>query len=344
MIKLAPEDTYSLFATYLRGEAEKQAIAQTITSQLVRQYRVPGQLKEWLWTTPLSLPDYWCPKSEVLFASSFFELPLGTHKQSVVVIHDLTAALFPEQRGVAVSQRLMKHLTRAVTKASAVICVSQNTRADLLRLIKLDKQRVFVTPLAADPIFKPRKNNEQQVILAVGTIEPRKNLDRVIQAYADLTPEIRNQYRLVIVGALGWQFDQVFAVLNETGLRDQIEFVGHVTDDELMGWYNRAVVFVYPSLYEGFGLPPLEAMSCGVPVITSNVSALPEVVGEAAILVDPMSTKAITQALADVLTQPKLASKLREAGLQQAKLFSWPQAARQTLDIIHSLSVRSRDL
>lgn len=341
MIKLSPSDHWDCYATYMRGAEGKQAVAREITSELVRQFRVPGQLKEWLWTTPLSLPDQWYPGSDVLFAPSFFELPLGTHKKSVVVIHDMTAALFPEQRGRLLSARLMWYLTRAVQKASAVICISENTRADLLRLVRLDPSKVFVTPLAVDPTFQPLKKtastHEPKTILMVGTIEPRKNVDRVLKAYAGLPAALRAEYHLVVVGALGWNFSQVFTTLDQANLERQVTFVGHVSDDELVRRYQQAAVFVYPSLYEGFGLPPLEAMSCGVPVITSNVSSLPEVVGGAALLVDPLRVEAIRDALTTVLTKPALAAKLRAAGLVQARKFSWQQTAKQTLDIIHGV-------
>jgi glycosyltransferase involved in cell wall biosynthesis len=168
------------------------------------------------------------------------------------------------------------------------------------------------------------------MILFVGTIEPRKNVARLVEAYSRLRD---GQVKLVIGGARGWLYEEVFARVEELELTGDVLFPGYIPPDELPLWYNAAELFVYPSLYEGFGLPPLEAMACGTPVITSNVSSLPEVVGEAGLTVDPMDSMGLAEAMNQVLADEALRQSMRERGLSRASRFSWAKAARETVGV-----------
>jgi len=176
--------------------------------------------------------------------------------------------------------------------------------------------------------FRARQGLPQRFMLFVGTLEPRKNVARLIEAYAHL-PQDRPP--LYIVGGKGWLYDEIFARVESLHLSGDIRFVGYVPAQELPWWYNAAEVLVYASLYEGFGLPPLEAMACGTPVITSCVSSLPEVVGSAGVTVDPTDIDALTGAMAQILADGEMRKALQTAGLAQARAFSWQEAARQTV-------------
>lgn len=236
----------------------------------------------------------------------------------VTTIHDLTFLKFPEEHLPYYIVAHQRHLQRAKTRAAVVIAVSQATKRDLLDQ-GLATDKIHVIYEAAGRMFKPVKTKRRPFILSVGTMEPRKNIKRLIEAWKSLNiPE----WKLLITGKFGWG--------ERTKPVPGVRLLGFVSDEELVKLYSQAQVFVYPSLYEGFGLPVLEAMACGCPVVTSGVSSLPEVGGEAAIYVEPMSVKSITQGIITALDQ---ASKLRQLGLEQAKKFSWEKTARETLKI-----------
>ncbi len=268
-----------------------------------------------------------------------FVLPLLSTKPMVVTVHDLTFQLFP-----AVHERIKRYyfpamIRLAVGKARTVIAISESTRCDLHRLIPLSRGKSVVTQLAArsmNPLDLARMSSEGQgyggdYVLFVGTIEPRKNLARLIGAWKSLDADVRSSVRLIVVGATGWLVDPLVGHLKTT---DAIEFRGHVDDAELAGLLQGAMAFVYPSLYEGFGLPVVEAMSLGIPVLTSNIGATREVAEGAAILVDPTSEDAIRAGLTRLISDPSLRQSLATLGRQRAASFSWARTAGQTLELL----------
>ncbi|MHB8993367.1 MAG: glycosyltransferase family 4 protein, partial [Chloroflexota bacterium] len=177
----------------------------------------------------------------------------------------------------------------------------------------------------------------ESFLLYVGTLEPRKNVERLVEAYARARQSHRIPHKLVLGGAKGWLYERIFARVRELGLEEQVLFTSYIPYDELPLWYNCADIFIYPSLYEGFGLPPLEAMACGTAVITSSVSSLPEVVGEAAITVNPLDVDALAGAIATVLEDVTLWERLRAEGPRQAARFSWHETAASTMRAYRSL-------
>ena len=199
--------------------------------------------------------------------------------------------------------------------------------------------------LGCDPRFQPvadkaalksvrrRLKLDDAYILHVGTIEPRKNLSTLVRAYARLRREHRLTPELVLAGEPGWMYQPTVRLVEELGLRNSVHFIGRVPAAELPAVYSAADLLVFPSLYEGFGLPPLEAMTCGTPVVASNVSSLPEVVGDAGLLVDPRDETALAEAMFRALTDTDLRQQMRERGLQRAKGFSWERCARETLAV-----------
>jgi glycosyltransferase involved in cell wall biosynthesis len=227
-----------------------------------------------------------------------------------------------------------------------VLCSSESARRDYCDFTGLPTERVFVTPWAAGAEFHPEADPERMAkarakyglpggtfLLSLCTLEPRKNLPHLIRAFAGmLAAEPRRDVHLVLAGAKGWEFDDIFRSIEGAGAaRDRIHTPGRIEDADLAAVYSAAAGFVYPSLYEGFGLPPLEAMQCGTPVISSNTSAMPEVVGEAGLLVDPTDFGALVEAMRALLDSPELRADLRERGLQRARHFSWERTMQLTL-------------
>ena len=183
--------------------------------------------------------------------------------------------------------------------------------------------------------FRQEKGLPSDFLLSLGTLEPRKNLGLLLRAYARLRASGVRPPPLVLAGAKGWMYESLYSQVEHLGIGDGVRFQGYVPPDELSLWYNAATCFVYPSLYEGFGLPPLEAMACGTPVLSSNTASLPEVVGNGGLLLDPLDETAWADALARILDTPGLRRELSERGQDQADQFSWGRAAEETVHVYH---------
>jgi len=230
-------------------------------------------------------------------------------------------------------------------QADRIIAISQNTKKDLVEYFNVGDDRIAVIPLAAREEFHPRPMGEVKAfvakrwgldkpyLLSVGTVEPRKNLRHLIRVYCGLPEELRNRYPLVIAGGGGWLSSDIHQWIAEMGAQSSIHFLGYVPASDLPWLYCGATCFVYPSLYEGFGLPALEAMASGIPVITSNTSSLPEVVGDAGLLIDPRSEKELGSAMCKVLSDPGLRQAMSGRGLDRAREFSWEKTAMETLKV-----------
>lgn len=272
-----------------------------------------------------------------------FPAVLAQRKPTIVTMHDLTYKTRSETRGDWLSRFHWSFFgDRGARRADHVITVSEHTRHDLEAWLHIPPERITVTYEAPASIFRPVETEivraitrgkygiEGRYILFVGTLEPVKNLARLIDAFAIARERSGIEPSLVVAGQKGWRFADIFARVERLGLQDQVVFTGYVPDSDLPALYSGADVFVMPSLYEGFGLPVLEAFACGAPVITSNVSSLPEVAGDAAILVDPLNVEALAEALEHVCTDDYLRQNLRLAGLARAAQFSWKRCAEET--------------
>jgi glycosyltransferase involved in cell wall biosynthesis len=232
-------------------------------------------------------------------------------------------------------------------RAAHILTVSEFSRQDVIKTYGLAPEKVTTTYNAAPPAFAPVENATElrraretyrlpeSYILAVGSIQPRKNLIRLVEAYKYLhqTGAGSNLPALVLVGKRAWLYGETLRAVAESGCAEKIIFTDYVREEDLPGLYSGAVCFIYPSYFEGFGLPPLEAMQCGAPVITGNLTSLPEVVGEAGLQVDPFDAGALAGAMRRVLENPDLRSELRVKGLAQAQRFSWRETARRTLEV-----------
>jgi glycosyltransferase involved in cell wall biosynthesis len=265
----------------------------------------------------------------------------------VATIHDLSFEHLPETFKRRSRAQLRLTVRRTARQAAAVIAPSEFSRRDLVETYHLPPERVRVTPLAAAPHFAPvRDPGERErirelyrirpdYILAVGAIQPRKNLVRLVEAYADLRHR-RSQAKLpqlVVVGKRGWLYRETLDVARRLSFEGDIHFAGYVPESDLPALYTDALCFVYPSYFEGFGLPPLEAMQCGAPVIAGNRTSLPEVVGEAGLLVDPFDREAIAYGLGRLIDDKELREELSARGLERSRSFHWRETARLTLEV-----------
>jgi glycosyltransferase involved in cell wall biosynthesis len=267
-----------------------------------------------------------------------YALPAGWRGPTVVSVYDLSFLRYPQAFNTAQRIYLTAATRAAVRRAKRVLTISEHARRDIVRLLNVPEQRVEVTYPAADERFRvlPSEQVEsfrrarglpEEFIFTFGTLEPRKNLAGLLQAYARL-PQPRPP--LVHGGGSGWRFSPIFDTVQRLGLENQVTFLGFVAEDELPLWYNAARLFAFPSLYEGFGLPVLEAMACGTPVITSNAASLPEVGGKAVALVAPQDVDVLAREMLRVLEDDQLRREMRAAGRIQATRFSWRAMADQT--------------
>ena len=287
---------------------------------------------------------------DVLFVPAHV-LPLVHPRRSVVTIHDLGYLYYP--RAHRPLDLLYLYLSTAYNARSAthIIADSQATKRDIVERLGINPSKISIVYPAASPEFQPivdanrlaavksRYGIEGDYILFVGTLHPRKNVARLIEAYAKLREGSRIQARLVLAGKMGWLTEEALRPLERA--RDGIILAGFVSEDDLPALLSGAKAFVLPSLFEGFGLPVLEAMACGTPVVAANSSSLPEVVGDAGVLVDPLNVDSIAEGIRMVIEDKDLLAELREKGLAQAHRHTWDEAARKTLDILemvgHSL-------
>jgi glycosyltransferase involved in cell wall biosynthesis len=303
-----------------------------------------------LWTHARLSTEMLGHPPDVLFVPAHV-LPLIHPRASVVTIHDLGYLFYPEAHEPA-GRRYLDWSTRwNAHQAAAVLADSQATKADLVRAYGAREDKVHVVYLGRDESLKRVTNPlrlasvrakydlAQQYLLYIGTLQPRKNLQRVVEAFARICgrPGMAG-VQLVLAGKQGWLYQSLLEQVAREGMTEQVVFPGYVPDEDLPAMLSAATAFVFPSLYEGFGIPVLEAGGCGVPVITSNTSSLPEVAGDAALLVDPHDVDAIANAMYRLVTDPELASELRRRGHENVKRFSWEKCARETLAVLESVA------
>lgn len=288
-----------------------------------------------------------------LLHSLAFVQPVFLPCRGIITIYDLSFMLFPEHFHPLRRLYLRLGTGHSAQKAQRIIAISASTKRDIIRLLGIEEGRVDVVPCGVGEDFLPVESQEvlddfrrrrslpERMILFVGTLEPRKNLATLLKAYALLGKKAQPP-RLIIGGARGWQHEHVFSVVEELGLNEAVIFPGYIPREELPLWYNAADLFIYPSLYEGFGLPLLEAMACGTPVITSNISSLPEVVDGAGILVDPGSVEDMAEAMRQVLSDSSLRTEMRRKGSARAREFSWRKTAERTVEVYEQAMIDSR--
>lgn len=284
-----------------------------------------------------------------LYHGLAFAGPLAISIPWLVTVYDLSFVRYPQLFNAANRIYLTWAVRQSARRANRLIAISTSTKRDLVEMFSAREEQVVVVYCGADPRFAPSQdkiklaqfrqhhNLPDKIILHVGTIEPRKNIPRLLRAFARAKRAAHLPHRLVLVGARGWKYAEVAAVIEQEQMTDDVIFTGYVPQDELPLWYQAADLFCYPSLYEGFGLPPLAALASGVPVVTSNTSSLPEVVGDAALQVAPTDERALADAIVRAATDLALRAQLIERGFAQAQKFSWERAGRETVSLYRAI-------
>lgn len=295
------------------------------------------------------LKDLKAEKVDLFFAPTSYIIPALAPKsiKTIITVHDMVAFLYPSSHSLKAVLIERLTLRKALKKTSAVFVVSENTKKDLLKKFKYPESRIYLTYCAPSEFFKQeitakdletvRKKLKlpEKFVLAVGTLEPRKNFANLIKSFVIIKRK-HPDFKLVIVGKKGWKFDSIEEALKQYKLENEVIFPGYLEDSELQKVYRLATVFVFPSLYEGFGIPPLEAMLSGCPVVSSNVASLPEVIGEAGLLIDPRNALKIADAVSSLITDEHVRNTLIEKGKANAARFSWEESAKKALEVFNS--------
>ncbi len=287
--------------------------------------------------------ETFCGPVDVFHSVNALSLP-QRRGRSVLSVHDLTCLRFPEHHPWLRVRLFRAGIAASIGRADVIIVPSRSTRNDLLELTRASEERVRVVPYAHAEQFRQIPEAGARAVLEryglgygdyilfVGNIEPRKNLSTLVRAYTLLREGLPDAPPLVLVGGKGWRNRSIQEAIGASPVARDIRLLGYLPEADLVAALNGAVLFVYPSLYEGFGLPPLEAMACGVPVITSDVSSLPEVTADAAVMVDPRRADRLAEAMRAVLTSAGTRLAMRAKGLERARAFSWEKTARGTLE------------
>ena len=276
-----------------------------------------------------------------------FAIPLfrNVARQIVVTVHDLIGVLFPENLSPVSRFYWSKWLPFVNRNADLVIADSECTKSDIIRFMKLDPKKIRVVPLAADERFEVQKNEreildvclkysvQRPFIFFLGNVEPRKNLPRLIHAFKQLKRKEKIGHQLVIGGSRSWHYPELAQSLMSSGVAEYIKFIDYVDENDIVALYQASDLFVFPSLYEGFGLPILEAMACGIPVITSHISSIPEVGGNAVYYVNPHNEDELAKAIQHVLSDRNLWQDLKRRGFERVRQFSWKRTAEKTRQV-----------
>ena len=299
----------------------------------------------------LDIKSTFNPQKFNIYHSPFYPIPYRTITQNlhrVLTIYDLLPILTPHNFTQNICSKFKTIINSIECHQDWITCISENTKQDFCNHTGMNPERVFVTPLAASDNFYPvtdveiisRKLRQYQIpeqpyLLSLCTLEPRKNLNFLLQCFAQILAQDPNlDLNLVLVGVSGWKNNDIFQTVQSNPLlKKHVIFTGYIPDLDLSAIYSGALAFVYPSLYEGFGLPPLEAMQCGTPVITSNTSSLPEVVGDAGIVINPTNSDDLCQAMLDLINNSTLRHQLSQKGLDRATQFSWIKCAEETIKV-----------
>lgn len=273
-------------------------------------------------------------------------VPPKINGKVITTVYDMVYKLYPETMTKRNHKRLDKELKRSVDRADKVITISENSKREIIEFLHVKDSKIEIVYPGIDRETYTRNHTQEAMrrirekyqlpstfILYLGTLEPRKNIGKIIDAYAQLKTQMDKHIYLVIAGKKGWMYDEIFHKVENYGLKDDVIFTGYVEEKDKPLIYKMSKLFVFPSLYEGFGMPVLEAMAAGVPVITSNTSSLPEVAGDAGILVDPEDVVGLSDAMKKTLEDDTLRSQMIEKGFKQSLKFSWEKSAKKLIEI-----------
>jgi alpha-1,3-rhamnosyl/mannosyltransferase len=300
----------------------------------------------------IGLPRYVRQAGLDLFHGTNYEVPLWNRERTVVTVHDLSVFLHADKHETRIARRARRRLPVMLRSAGVVITGTQAVKREIIQRFNTNANRIAVTQYAPRQIFQPlpaddcaatrqRLGVDKDFILYVGTIEPRKNLATLVRAFDQILRQTSFRPQLVIAGGKGWMMDEFHQLIGKASLGDRIHFTGYVDDEDLVALYSSCSVFVYPSVYEGFGLPPLEAMACGAPVIAGDIPVLRETLADNALLVDPVDTNALAKAIVSVLDDETERLRLSTLSRRHAAQFSWSETAHMTREIYEQILAKS---
>jgi glycosyltransferase involved in cell wall biosynthesis len=349
LAQLAPEDEFELVAPVpLELEADETG-GDPLPN--LRAVHVPMNALRRRWWI-IGLPLYVRQNRLALFHGTNYNVPLWQRCPTVVTVHDLSLLLHADTHREDLVRRARRRLPTMTRIAAHVITDSESVRTEIREHLGVPAEKITAVPLAPRRAFRPvpereaqaalrRLGAEDEFILFVGTVEPRKNLMTLVRAFDELlrTTDLRPQ--LIVAGQRGWLTDELFTFVEQSSVKERILFTGYVTDEDLAALYSLCRVAVYPSLYEGFGLPPLEAMACGAPVIASRIPVITETAAGAARLIKPTDAGELTAALVELLTDEGAHRELQSAGLRRAAEYTWERTAEKTLEVYREVLGRA---
>jgi len=338
---IAPTDEFQLLAPGAPSPAVAEKLNKGLETNLRWVQSKRWRLNRYWWGA--GLPLHLRRSSLDLFHGTNFEIPFWDRRPAVLTVHDLSSLLHPDKHEKRLVRRARWRLPLMVKSAAMIITPTESVKRELSTQLGIEASRVAVTPLAPRSVFKRMEREKtletrrrlgvrDDFILFVGTIEPRKNLLTLARALDEILRTTPLSPQLVVAGKQGWLMNDFFSFIKKAGLGDHIRPTGYLNDEDLRALYSSCSVFVYPSLYEGFGLPPLEAMACGAPVISSRIPEIVEGVGNAACLVNPTNVQELAGAIVSLLTDKQARDRLSSAGLERVKDFTWERTARCTLE------------
>ncbi len=348
LAKLHPELQFGLNYMYIRGRALREQQLQPYVSQNLRTngafcspyaYRVLSAF--------LPVPYRWFfgKKAQITHFFNYIVPPCVAGK-TVVTVHDMVYRAFPETVRGRTKKMLDVGLVPSMKRADRIVTDSEFSKSEIIKYYPQFADKIRVVPCGVDlEKFHPEKDAAriaqvrstygiaENYFLYLGTLEPRKNLERLIEAYAAFAKSHAHPAQLVLAGGKGWLYDGIFAKVQALGLEKQVIFTQYIASEDMCALMSGALAFVFPSIYEGFGMPPLEAMACGTPVLVSDAASLPEVTGDSAVIVKPDSTDSIAEGLHRLFTDAELRARLSAEGLERAKQFTWERSAAMLFDV-----------
>lgn len=347
LLAIDSHNDYILFSAFLHGKGFRGD--GRIKSKFVRRF--PGRFLD-LILERHPIPIEWIIGKLDIFHGPCYFIPNSLRCKLIVTIHDLMFFRYPEFLRPEWVVSLKKRIYASSKRADAVIAVSNFTKREITELLNIPEERIWVIYNGIASNFRPVNDKakieemkskygvKSPYLLFVGNIEPKKNIETLIRAYVELRNSTIYKYSLLVVGKKAWHFPTVWHTVKQLNVEKDVIFLDIVDSDDLPYLYSGAEVFIFPSLFEGFGIPVIEAMACGTPVVASNLTSLPEIAGDAAVLVDPLNVEEITGAIYNVLSNSELRRQLVKKGLERAKDFSWEKTARETLALYKELGER----
>lgn len=352
LVKLHPENDYEYsFFTDASGAAKERIKQFTVGGIGVNASRFPKKIYRGMSAMlPVPYSQFFGSRSDITHFFNYI-VPPGVKGKTVVTVHDMVYKAFPETVRGRTKLMLNMGLKSSMQRADLVVTDSEFSKNEIIKYFPEHEEKLRVVPCGVDmERFAPCTDKERieqvkksldidgEYFLYLGTIEPRKNLERLIKAYGHFADEVgENAPKLVLAGGKGWLYDGIFSRVQSMGLEDKVLFTKYVPSEDMTPLMCGALAFVFPSIYEGFGMPPLEAMACGVPVLCSGEASLPEVTGDCAVICDAYSINSITGGLRRLYSDAGLRAELSAKGLERAKLFSWEKSAEKLYDVYKEL-------